>query len=69
MTEAHDKGLIVVTDPLTWVNRTLILDLVARSHLPAMFYNREYVELGGLMSYGPSGLDQFRRAANYVDTH
>jgi putative ABC transport system substrate-binding protein len=44
-----------------------ILDLTARNHLPAMFYIREFVDLGGLMSYGPSSLDQFRRAATYVD--
>jgi len=67
VTGAHDKALIVVVDPVTWVNRMTILDLTARNRLPAMFYVKEFVDLGGLMSYGPSSLDQFRRAAIYVD--
>jgi len=67
MTAAHDKALIVVVDPVTYVNRTVIRDLAARSRLPTMYYVRECVVLGGLMSYGPSGVDQFRRAATYVD--
>ena len=41
--------------------------LAAESRLPTIFIRREYVEAGGLMSYGPNNLDQFRHAANYVD--
>jgi putative ABC transport system substrate-binding protein len=39
----------------------------ARKHFPATFQFREFVELGGLMSYGPNLPDMFRRAATYVD--
>jgi putative ABC transport system substrate-binding protein len=66
ITGAHDGGLIVVVDPLTWIHRKLIVDLSARNRLPTMFYFREFVELGGLMSYGPNTMDLYRRAATYV---
>ena len=46
---------------------TRLADLAARSRLPAAYGVRESVEAGGLMSYGPSFLDLFRRAATYVD--
>ena len=48
-------------------HRTRLADLAARSRLPAIYGVRESVEAGGLMSYGPSFLDLFRRAATYVD--
>ena len=67
MTGAHDGGLIVLIDPLTWIHRKLIVDLAARSRLPTMFFFREFVEAGGLMSYGPKTLELWRRAATYVD--
>lgn len=63
----HDQGLVVITDPLTWAHRRLIVDLVVRNQLPAIFYYKEYVVLGGLMSYGVDSLDHWRRAAGYVD--
>jgi ABC-type uncharacterized transport system substrate-binding protein len=66
VTEARNQAVIVVVDPLTWINRVAVLELVARTRLPSMFYIREFVELGGLMSYGSSTVDQFRRAAIYV---
>jgi putative ABC transport system substrate-binding protein len=44
-----------------------IADLVANAHLPSMFVRREFVEAGGLMSYGPNIHDMYRRAAAYVD--
>jgi len=44
-----------------------IVDLAAKSRLPAMYMERRWVEGGGLMSYGPSYLDLYRRAATYVD--
>jgi putative ABC transport system substrate-binding protein len=44
-----------------------IVDLAAKSRLPAMYAAREFVEEGGLMSYGASQPDLFRRAATYVD--
>jgi len=44
-----------------------IIDLAAKSRLPAMYTNNQYVEAGGLMSYAADRLEQFRRAAEYVD--
>jgi len=48
-------------------NRTLIANLAARHRLPAIFPEREFVDAGGLMSYGASLSDQFHRAATYID--
>jgi len=60
-------GLYVLGDVLTFVQRARILELVAKSRLPAMYTNRSAVEAGGLMSYGPNLRELFRRAASYVD--
>ena len=43
------------------------MELVSRTQLPAMYFNREFVDVGGLMSYGANIADLFRRAATYVD--
>ena len=59
--------LVVLTDPVTWSNRSEIVDLVAKHRLPAMYELREFVDAGGLMSYGPSLLNMVERAAFYVD--
>ena len=48
------------------VHRDLIIALAARHKLPAVYYRRLYVTSGGLISYGPDFVDQFRRAAGYV---
>ena len=60
-------GLIVLPGPLTAVHRELIVTLAARHKLPAVFPARYFVTSGGLISYGPNYVDQFRRAATYVD--
>jgi putative ABC transport system substrate-binding protein len=60
-------ALIVTPSPFFTSQRTLIVDFVARRHLPSMFFAREFVDAGGLMSYGPSFPDSYRRAAIYVD--
>ena len=60
-------GLIVTGGALATVHRQLIAALAARYRLPAVFASRPYVTAGGLISYGPDLLDQFRRAAGYVD--
>jgi len=52
---------------LTVFNRQLITEFAAKHKLPAMYSFREYVDAGGLMSYGTSFPDLFRRAATYVD--
>jgi putative tryptophan/tyrosine transport system substrate-binding protein len=60
-------GLIVTGSALVVVHRDLIITLAARHKLPAVFYERNFVAGGGLISYGPDYLDEFRRAAGYVD--
>src|SRR5262245_36918514 len=60
-------GLIVTGSALVAVHRHLIIALVARHKLPAVYPQRSFVADGGLISYGPDFLDQFRRAAGYVD--
>ncbi len=47
--------------------RTQIVDLAVKSRLPAIYFQTEFVEAGGLMSYGASFADLYRRAATYVD--
>jgi putative ABC transport system substrate-binding protein len=60
-------GLIVTAGPLTVVHRDLIVTLAARHKLPAIYFDRTPVAGGGLMSYGPDLVGQFRQAASYVD--
>jgi putative ABC transport system substrate-binding protein len=60
-------ALIVTPSPCFTSQRSLIVDFVARRHLPSMFFAKEFVDAGGLMSYGPSFPDSYRRAAIYVD--
>src|SRR5207245_1727754 len=54
-------------NPVGWANRGQIASFAQKNRLPSMYAQREYVDAGGLMSYGPSGSDTFRRAAIYVD--
>jgi putative ABC transport system substrate-binding protein len=60
-------GLIVTGSGLALVYRDLIVTLAARYKLPAVYYERAFVAAGGLVSYGADYIDQFRRAAGYVD--
>jgi putative tryptophan/tyrosine transport system substrate-binding protein len=60
-------GLIVTSSALTSRHRDLIITLAARHKLPAVYGGRWFVADGGLLSYGPDYVDQFRRAAGYVD--
>jgi ABC-type uncharacterized transport system substrate-binding protein len=60
-------GLILPPDGFTSGYRRQIVDLTARYRLPAIASNRPFVAEGGLMFYGPDRLDQYRRAATYVD--
>jgi putative tryptophan/tyrosine transport system substrate-binding protein len=64
---ASNGGLIVPGSALANVHRDLIIALAARHQLPAAYANRVYVTGGGLISYGVDTLDQYRRAAGYVD--
>ena len=67
MTTKRASALLVLGDVLFLTHRTRLAELAARSRLPAMYVQREYVEAGGLMSYGPILSELFRRAATYVD--
>ena len=60
-------ALYVCVDPLLNTNRVRINTLAQGARLPTMYGVREYVEAGGLVSYGPSMLNHYRRAADYVD--
>jgi len=60
-------GLIATGTPLMNVHRKLIITLAARHKLPAVYFERAFVATGGLISYGPDFVDQYRRAAGYVD--
>jgi putative tryptophan/tyrosine transport system substrate-binding protein len=62
-----NAGLIVTSSALANVHRKLIATLAARHRLPAVYPARHYVTAGGLVSYGPDFVDQFRQAAGYVD--
>jgi putative tryptophan/tyrosine transport system substrate-binding protein len=60
-------GLIVTGSALTVLHRDLIIALAARYRLPAIYYERYFVETGGLISYGSNVIEEFRLAAGYVD--
>jgi putative ABC transport system substrate-binding protein len=60
-------GLIVTAGAGTTLHRNLIITLAARHKLPAVYFERFLVAAGGLISYGPNQVDQFRLAAGYVD--
>ena len=64
---SSNGGLIVAGSALANVQRNLIIGLAARHRLPAVYFERLYVASGGLISYGPDFVDQFRHAADYVD--
>jgi putative tryptophan/tyrosine transport system substrate-binding protein len=67
MIRERADGLTAILDPVTLNNRRRIVDFAAKSRLPAIYNPREFVDVGGLMSDGPSRNHQFRRAATYVD--
>ena len=64
---APNGGLIVTASALSVVHRDLIIALAARHKLPAVYFERHFVAAGGLISYGANFVDQYRRAAGYVD--
>ena len=67
MARARPDALSLPAEVLLLERKASILDFVAARRLPAVYGYREYVEAGGLMFYGPSWPDLFRRAATYVD--
>jgi putative ABC transport system substrate-binding protein len=64
---AHRTALITLPDAMLFANRVRIAELTAKSHLPALFPERQFAEAGGLMAYGPDVTVSFRRAATFVD--
>jgi len=67
LTRERAGALLVPTDGMFLLHRARIVDLAAKSRLPAMYGTREFVDAGGLMVYGASLRENFRRAATYVD--
>jgi ABC-type uncharacterized transport system substrate-binding protein len=66
-TDGHAEAVLVLASPYLLSNRTTVADVAERSRIPTMYYTSDYVKDGGLMSYGVSVTDLFRRAATYVD--
>ena len=67
MRNASVQALIVLTDPILFSQRKRTVEFANRNRLPAMYFFQGFAEDGGLMSYGPSDADLYRRAAGYVD--
>jgi putative ABC transport system substrate-binding protein len=65
--KARGEALVVQTDAFTWFHRARIAELALKHRLPTMHDVREYVEAGGLMSYGTDLADLYRGAATYMD--
>src|SRR3984893_4857928 len=65
--EQHPDAMLTLGDPLTVTMRAPLADFALKERLPAMFTHRQFVEVGGLASYGANFPDLFRRAAGYVD--
>jgi putative ABC transport system substrate-binding protein len=61
------QALITTTGALINTHQLRVLDFVAKNRLPAIYHYSEFVEAGGLMSYGPDNTDVWRRAADFVD--
>jgi putative tryptophan/tyrosine transport system substrate-binding protein len=67
LARSPNAGLITTATPLATQHRELIISLAADHKLPAIYFERYFVTAGGLMSYGPHMVDQYQRAAGYVD--
>lgn len=67
MTRDRPRARFVARGPTSWANRRATVDFAVEQRMPGMYPWREFVEASGLMSYGVSAPDQYRRAADYVD--
>jgi len=67
MSRAHAEALVVLATPVFGTASRRLADLAVKNRLPTIFSLREFVVVGGLMSYGPNRAELFRRAASYVD--
>jgi putative ABC transport system substrate-binding protein len=63
----HPEALLLLVDPFTRSQRSRIVEFAAEQRLPAIYETSDFVDAGGLISYGPNISNQFRRAASYVD--
>ena len=64
---SSNGGLIVTASGAARLHHELIITLAARHKLPTVYYERYFVAEGGLVSYGPDQIEQYRKAAGYVD--
>jgi putative ABC transport system substrate-binding protein len=62
-----NSGLVVIPDAFTVSHRIEITSLAAHYRVPAVYWSRSFAELGGLITYGPYIVDEYRRAASYAD--
>jgi ABC-type uncharacterized transport system substrate-binding protein len=69
VTRARAQALYVISDPLFFTHRTMLVKLASKARLPTISGARHFADAGGLMSYGPNYGDLLRRTAGYVDTH
>ena len=67
LAQLANSGLILTASPTAPVHRDLIIALAARHKLPTVYVERLFAAAGGLVSYGPEFVDQYRRAASYID--
>ncbi len=67
MVRGHAGALLTLADPVFGTDPQRLARLAVENRLPAMFFEKAFVDAGGLMSFGPNIFDQFRRAAAYVD--
>ena len=67
ITREHPEALLLLVDPFTFSQRSRIVEFAAEQRIPAMYETSDFVDVGGLISYGPIVADQYRRAAAYVD--
>ena len=67
MTRERIDAVVVINSPLVYIERKRIAELAQKHKLPAIYGSSEYADAGGLLAYGPSYMDLFRRAALYVD--
>jgi putative ABC transport system substrate-binding protein len=66
MTQGRAGSFVILGGPMTWLNRQQIAELAVQHRLPGIHFFREYAEAGLLLTYGPSAVVQYRRAATYV---
>jgi len=67
LSKDRPDALLTMVDPFTRFHLKRILEFAAKNRLPAMYEERSFVEAGGLISYGPSNAELYRRSATYVD--